>query len=66
MDDVVLLDVRDDGVGFEPCDADGGFGLSSMRQRLLRVAGNLAVESSPGEGTAVNASVPALPSGGGA
>ncbi|WP_329262463.1 sensor histidine kinase [Actinoallomurus sp. NBC_01490] len=66
MDDVVLLDVRDDGVGFEPCDADGGFGLSSMRQRLLRVAGNLAVESNPGEGTAVNASVPALPSGGGA
>jgi signal transduction histidine kinase len=65
MDDVVLLDVRDDGVGFEPGQANGGFGLSSMRQRLLRVAGSLAVESSPGEGTAVNASVPALPAGGG-
>ncbi|TQL90700.1 signal transduction histidine kinase [Actinoallomurus bryophytorum] len=66
MDDVVLLDVRDDGVGFEPGVANGGFGLSSMRQRLLRVAGSLAIESSPGEGTAVNASVPALPAGGGA
>jgi signal transduction histidine kinase len=66
MDDVVLLDVRDDGVGFEPGAANGGFGLSSMRQRLLRVAGSLAIESSPGEGTAVNASVPALPAGGGA
>jgi signal transduction histidine kinase len=66
MDDVVLLDVRDDGVGFEPGTSNGGFGLSSMRQRLLRVAGSLAIESSPGEGTAVNASVPALPAGGGA
>lgn len=66
MDDVVLLDVRDDGVGFEPGVTGGGFGLSSMRQRLLRVAGSLSIESSPGEGTAVNASVPALPAGGGA
>jgi signal transduction histidine kinase len=66
MDDVVLLDVRDDGIGFEPGVTGGGFGLSSMRQRLLRVAGSLAIESSPGEGTAVNASVPALPAGGGA
>jgi len=66
MDDVVLLDVRDDGVGFDPGVSNGGFGLSSMRQRLLRVAGTLEIESSPGEGTAVNASVPALPAGGGA
>ncbi|MDN3351295.1 sensor histidine kinase [Actinomadura sp. DC4] len=70
MEDVVLLDVRDDGIGFEPRDIDfagqSGFGLSSMRQRLLRVAGSLAIESGPGEGTAVNASVPALPAGGGA
>ncbi|GAA4610715.1 sensor histidine kinase [Actinoallomurus liliacearum] len=60
LDDVVLLDVRDDGVGFDPA-ADGrGFGLTSMRQRLLRVAGRLEIESSPGEGTAINATVPAL------
>jgi signal transduction histidine kinase len=29
-----LLDVRDDGVGFEPGAKGGGFGLTSMRQRL--------------------------------
>jgi signal transduction histidine kinase len=63
LDDVVLLDVRDDGVGFETGVDGGGFGMASMRQRLLRVAGRLVVESSPGEGTAINASVPALPSG---
>jgi signal transduction histidine kinase len=60
----VLLDVRDDGAGFEPrsvgSDGSGGFGLGGMRQRLRRVAGNLEVESAPGEGTAVNASVPVI------
>jgi signal transduction histidine kinase len=68
MDDTVLLDVRDDGVGFagRPGGGDGrrghgqGFGLDAMRQRLLRVAGSLEIESAPGEGTAVNARVPAI------
>ena len=39
----------------------GGFGLTAMRQRVQRVAGTLAVESEPGAGTAVSASVPAIP-----
>jgi signal transduction histidine kinase len=62
-DDVVLLDVVDDGAGFRPGDrGDGtGFGLETMRRRVQRVAGTLAVESTPGGGTAVNAQVPALP-----
>jgi len=64
MDDVVTLDVRDDGVGFRlpgPWDpASGGFGLTTMRQRVQRLAGQLAIESEPGSGTAVSASVPAI------
>ena len=64
MDDVVTLDVRDDGVGFRlpgPKDpARGGFGLTTMRQRVQRLAGQLAIESEPGSGTAVSASVPAI------
>jgi signal transduction histidine kinase len=61
-DDVVLLDVVDDGVGFRPGDrGDGtGFGLEAMRRRVRRVAGTLAVESTPGGGTAVNVQVPAI------
>ncbi|HEX4094237.1 MAG TPA: hypothetical protein VHZ33_36435 [Trebonia sp.] len=40
----------------------GGFHtLSAMRQRVQRVAGTLAIESEPGTGTAVSASVPAIP-----
>jgi signal transduction histidine kinase len=68
LDDLVMLDVRDDGVGFvveavpEHGNAtDGsGFGLRTIRQRLDRVGGTLAIESEPGDGTVVNASVPAL------
>ncbi|MED7926061.1 sensor histidine kinase [Nonomuraea sp. LP-02] len=56
---VVLLDIRDDGIGIDN-PGGGGFGLSSMRQRLRGVGGTLEVESAPGEGTAVSATVPAL------
>jgi signal transduction histidine kinase len=71
MGDVVTLDVRDDGAGFDPAarngaSADGsGFGLEAMRRRVLGLAGTLAVESEPGEGTAVSARVPAIPAGDG-
>jgi signal transduction histidine kinase len=70
MEDQVTLDVRDDGVGFEtvngirparPRDDAGGFGLTAMRQRVEGVAGRLAIESEPNGGTAISASVPAIP-----
>jgi signal transduction histidine kinase len=64
MGDVVTLDVRDDGIGFDPSgDTDhrrAGFGLTAVRQRVGRVAGTLAIESEPGRGTAICARVPAL------
>lgn len=64
MGDVVTLDVRDDGIGFEVPDRSeapgAGYGLSAMRQRVARVAGTLAIESEPGGGTAVSARVPAI------
>ena len=66
MDDVVVLDVRDDGCGFavprETPRPDGsGFGLMAMEQRVRRVSGTLTVESAQGEGAALSASVPAIP-----
>ncbi len=61
MEDVVTLDVRDDGAGFDPEVRTDGFGLVAMRQRVSRLAGALVVESEPGGGTAVSASVPAIP-----
>ncbi|GAA2272110.1 sensor histidine kinase [Glycomyces scopariae] len=60
LGDAVSLDVRDDGRGFDPSGtARGrGFGLPGMRERLARVGGTLAVESQPGAGTALAATVP--------
>jgi signal transduction histidine kinase len=69
MEDLVSLDVRDDGVGFDPSAAgtyrpDGGYGLTVMRERVRRVAGTLEVESEAGVGTALCACVPAIVAGG--
>jgi hypothetical protein len=69
--EVVVLDVLDDGAGFDPAAAasaepraDGhGFGLTAMRQRLRQVGGCLAIESAPGDGTALSARVPAVVAG---
>jgi signal transduction histidine kinase len=66
MEDLVTLDVRDDGIGFEADQARarpsggaaGGFGLVAMRQRVDGVGGRLEVESEPGHGTAISVSVP--------
>ncbi|MFC6886484.1 MULTISPECIES: sensor histidine kinase [Actinomadura] len=67
MGDLVTLDVRDDGAGFAPGRVrpteTGGYGLTAMRRRVARVAGTLDIESEPGAGTAICASVPAVPAG---
>ena len=69
MEDLITLDVRDDGVGFatvngtgpsRPRDAEGGFGLAAMRQRVQGIAGTLEVESEPNAGTAISAAIPAV------
>ncbi|HET6192339.1 MAG TPA: ATP-binding protein [Trebonia sp.] len=67
MDDEVVLDVRDDGRGFQPERAPGtpepsaGFGLVAMRQRIEGARGTLDIEAEPGQGTAISARVPAAP-----
>ncbi len=54
----VTLDVFDDGAGFAPGAPAGGFGLHGMRERIAELGGTLSVESAPGEGTAVAATLP--------
>lgn len=67
MDDELALDVRDDGVGFDPSAVvpapDHGVGLLGMRHRAARLAGELMVESEPGHGTAVSLRVPSVTRG---
>jgi signal transduction histidine kinase len=63
LENELLIDVRDDGIGFSPLDiarSGGGHsvGLHTMRERLARAGGELQIESEPGEGTALVARVP--------
>lgn len=59
----VVLEVRDDGVGFDMSELDqyvqtGHFGLVGMRERVEMAGGVWQVESQPGEGTRIRAEVP--------
>ena len=56
--DAVTIVVRDDGPGFVP-DADHeGFGLLGIRERVELVGGTLRVQSTPGSGTTLEATLP--------
>lgn len=55
----VLLEVRDDGKGFDPgASFPGHHGLASMRERAERLDGELSIDSRPGHGTVVTAHLP--------
>jgi signal transduction histidine kinase len=54
----VVLEVRDDGNGFDLSTTQSGLGLASMRERAASAGGRLTVTSSPGTGTVVRLSVP--------
>jgi PAS domain S-box-containing protein len=60
--EAILLEVTDDGRGFDPMGAQGGVGLVGMRERVEELGGEIEVKSRPGEGTEVTVRVP---SGGG-
>jgi signal transduction histidine kinase len=55
----VVVEVRDRGIGFDLEAGTGGFGFIGMRERAELVDGELAVASSPDEGTTITISLPA-------
>jgi PAS domain S-box-containing protein len=60
LNDHVLLQVHDDGQGFNAL-AEGsqpGFGLLGMRERAASLGGHVDVSSRPGQGTTVEARIP--------
>ncbi|MFO8078889.1 MAG: sensor histidine kinase [Armatimonadota bacterium] len=73
LSDSLECTIADNGVGFDTSQIrgegglDGGFGLSTMKQRAEQAGGKLQVESAPGEGTCVRflapTSQPATPPG---
>jgi signal transduction histidine kinase len=56
----VVLQIADDGVGFDFETNTSGHGLHNMRERAFAVGGTLRVESKPGGGARVRFELPAL------
>ena len=60
----VILDVVDNGAGFDPSDAidrratGGSLGLSGVYRRVEALGGEITIESAPGEGTGISITVP--------
>lgn len=66
----IKIEVVDDGVGFDPAMARdflraGKVGLASMRERIELANGTFVMQSSPGHGTTISATLPldSVPSG---
>jgi signal transduction histidine kinase len=65
MNNLVLLNVEDNGVGFDPAkphtstsDHSGGFGLKGMRKRVEQLSGTLLIDSASGSGTTLMVALP--------
>ena len=57
-DGVLRTRISDDGAGFDPTQANGGFGLTGMRERAALLGGRVVIDSAPGRGTGVEAEQP--------
>src|SRR6266536_1973167 len=55
---VAVLEVDDDGVGFDPRASRPGHGLGNLSARAAALGGSLELESSSGEGTTVRVLIP--------
>lgn len=57
---MIHLDVRDDGQGFEAGDARPGLGMRSIQRRVADLAGAIEVQSAPGNGSQYRITFPPL------
>ena len=55
----IILQVRDNGKGFDPARPfPGHFGVRSIEERVAKMGGTLTIESVPGQGTCIDVRVP--------
>lgn len=52
------VEIKDNGVGFDPAQTSGGHGLGNLRERAATMRAKLYLSSKPGEGTVVRLDVP--------
>jgi len=54
----IRLNLRDNGIGFDPIGRHDGFGLQGMRERVEGMGGHLSMESAKGQGAAISIVLP--------
>lgn len=54
----IMVEVSDDGPGFDPETAHAGLGLAGLRERIAGLNGRLDIESAPGKGTRLQMRLP--------
>jgi signal transduction histidine kinase len=59
-DSLVVLDIRDNGGGFDPDRAYPGMGMQNMRDRVSALCGRFELDSQPGSGTRIHVEIPQL------
>ena len=58
------IEVRDDGVGFDPVQISAGhYGLIGLQERTRLIGGTLSIESAPGQGTTLKVQLPLVAGG---
>ena len=57
-DHQLRFEVRDAGIGFDPCQDQRGNGLLNMRDRIEAIGGTLTITTCRGRGTTVRGAVP--------
>lgn len=65
-DDRIVIEVADDGRGFDPARArpriqEGHLGLAAMNERAALAGGEMTISSAPGHGTSLRLVLPAAP-----
>ena len=51
---LLLVDIEDDGVGFDPLTVKRNMGLNNIETRVQYLNGTMRIDSEPGKGTAIN------------
>lgn len=57
----VVVEVVDDGIGFDAAEMSKGMGLSNMRSRVERLGGVMTIDTEPGSGTRLEVRLPVKP-----
>jgi signal transduction histidine kinase len=57
-DESISISLEDNGRGFDPSSSSSGLGLAGIRERILGLNGSFEIDSAPGKGARLTASLP--------